>query len=357
MKIVFLISSLSSGGAENVLCTLANRMAEDGEDVHVISLEKRKQFYELNSHVTLHKIEKKGGKFARDFRFIRKTIQSVKPDVTVSFLYRCNVLMLIQNLFTRRKIIVCDRNNPLREHSKVAFYISQLLYLRANAVFVQTNQIKQYYFKTLQKKIFVIENPIDTERLHGQIQNRRIVKNNTVISIGRLEKQKDFQTLIKAFNRVVEKHPGWRLKIFGVGPMKNELRKLIQDNQLNGKVLLCGQTKEPFFELSRASVFVLSTHYEGFPNVLCEAMEAGLPCIASDCVSGPRELIQNGENGWLFKIGDIGELEKRINYCIENDVTHYGKKAHDSVQRLKLTEIMRIWKDYIYMVAEKTRVK
>lgn len=352
MKIAFYISSLSGGGAEKVLCTLANRLAQEDNEVHVISLEKRKQFYTLDDRVVLHKVDnaKKRGVLGGflDFIFIKKMVKKIKADLSISFLLRTNLLLLFSNLFTKEKIIVCDRNNPVAEHSQCVFQLSNLLYKRADRIVVQTNQIKDFYDRSLQQKIFVIENPIDRNALYAQIAREELEKTDTVISIGRLEPQKDFRTLIFAFSKIMHRFPSWKLKIFGVGNMHDELRGLIHEQEADDRIELCGQTQKPFLELKKSRIFVLSSNYEGFPNALCEAMEAGLSCIVSDCISGPRELITDGVNGYLFAMGNVNELAEKMEFCMKEgpSLRELQERAKESVKHLYLENNIKIWKQF-----------
>lgn len=355
MKIDFYISSLSGGGAEKVLTTLAKELANRGNEVSIISLEKRPQFYQVAENVHLFKYDNNNSKNAniKDMRDIKSHMKKSNADISISFLNRCNLLVLMAGMFTKRKIVVCDRNNPLKEHSLPVFWLSSLIYLRANRVMVQTNQIKSFYWKCLQKKIEVIENPIDTEYLDSQLEEG-VEREKVILSMGRLEKQKDFKTLINAFTKIAAKYPDWRLKIFGHGDMKDELQTLIDSNKMENQITLCGRTQKPYNEMRKASIFVLSSFYEGFPNVLCEAMYAGDLCISSDCVSGPRELIKHGENGWLFEIGDEANLTELIEYCIvhEKIMPSIRKNAEKTVERLQLDNNIFLWNEMIRNVVE-----
>lgn len=349
MNIDFYISSLSGGGAENVLTTLAKELKNRGHKVSITSLEKRSQFYNVDEGIELIKHDNKNKgrikEIIADFNAIRNQLKDREDtDVCVSFLSRCNLQVLLCSLFLHKKVIVCDRNNPLKEHSKLVFWLSNQIYRLAAAVFVQTEQIKSFYPKYLQKKIYVIENTLDTEKLDKQC-DEEIVKENTIISIGRLEKQKDFATLIKAFGKLADKYPDWTVKIFGKGDMKDELQVLIDESNLTDRVLLCGRTETPFKELKKSKIFVLSSHYEGFPNVLCEGMYAGLACISSDCVSGPRELIDDGKNGILFPIMDVEKLSEALERVINSEELResFGKKAAKTVERLEISVISDKW--------------
>lgn len=349
MKIDFYISSLSGGGAEKVLTCIANTFAELGNEVTIISLEKRPQFYVPEKNVKLIKI-KNTGRFSwfKDYFAVRKHIKSSRADVVVSFLSRCNILVLGASMFSRQKVIVSDRNNPLKEHSKIIFALQNLIYLRANQVIVQTEQIKEYYWKPLQQRITVIENPIDTKSLNLQIDENPH-REKVIISVGRLEAQKDFKTLISAFAIVHKKHTEWKVKVFGSGEMQDELQRCVNSAGLEKSFIFCGKTTKPYLQMRCASIFVLSSFYEGFPNVLCEAMYAGDLCVASDCVSGPRELIENGKNGWLFDVGNIEQLADILEMCIEQEdkLTGVRNAAEETVKRLYLENIIEKWEGTI----------
>ena len=358
MKIDFYISSLSGGGAEKVLTTLAKTFAHDGDEVTIVSLEKRKQFYQVDNKVKLIKFksEKRGIlEMWEDITNIRRHIRSSKADISISFLSRCNLCVLLALLFYKGKVVVCDRNNPLKEHGKVVFLLSNLLYVRADRVMVQTEQIKGFYKKYLRKKIGVIENPLDKDVLDAQLNGFMPKREKTILSMGRLEPQKDFKTLIHSFKSIADKYPEWQVKIFGVGDMKAELEELIHSLKLQNRVWLCGRTEMPFYEMSKASLFVLSSYYEGFPNVLCEAMYAGALCIASDCVSGPSELIETGVNGWLFPVEDKEKLTQILEHCIENEqqLENIRENARSSVKRLYIDNNIVLWKKMINDVVQR----
>lgn len=358
MNIDFYISSLSGGGAENVLTTLAKELKNRGNKVSITSLEKRPQFYCVDDGIELIKYNNAGKgrikEIIADFKAIRRQIKERNDtDVCVSFLSRCNLQVLLCSLFLHKKVVVCDRNNPLKEHSKLVFLLSNQVYRLASAVFVQTEQIKSFYPKYLQKKMYVIENTLDTKELDAQC-DEEIVAENTIISIGRLEPQKDFVTLIKAFGELADKYPDWNVKIFGKGDMREELQAFIDEKGLTERVLLCGRTETPFKELKKSKVFVLSSHYEGFPNVLCEGMYAGLGCISSDCVSGPGELIDDGVNGFLFPVGNEKILTEKLDLLLSSDeiCDIMGDRAKNTVKRLELPVIVEKWYNCLRGVAD-----
>ena len=357
MKVDFYISSLSSGGAEHVLTNLAANFAEHGMDVSITSYEKRPQFYNVASNVKLNKYnftnKSKLIEWLCDYRATKKYLQTRKSSVAISFLSRCNFMLILAGLFSKTKIIVCDRNNLLRKYPKYIFDITCFLYRFADVVCVQTNEMKSFYPQYLQKKMVVLENPLDFDEMAAQCNNQNIEKENTVISIGRLEKQKDFVTLIKAYKRVAELYPDWKLKIYGQGNRKDELQGLIERENLTTNIRLCGVTHNPFLEMKKAKIFVLSSFYEGFPNVLCEAMHAGLPCVSTKCECGPSELINDGKNGFLVQIGNINQMAEKIIALIESEKmrSSMGEEAKRSTERLSRDVICQKWRELTYRVS------
>ena len=174
-------------------------------------------------------------------------------------------------------------------------------------------------------------------------------REKTIISIGRLESQKDYKTLIDSFYKIHASFPEWKVHVYGHGDMRDELQKYVDDKGLSDRFLFCGRTDKPYLELRKSSIFVLSSFYEGFPNVLCEAMYAGNLCISSDCVSGPRELINHSQNGWLFPVGDVNMLAELLKQCIEKEESLTGVRsaAEETVKRLYLDNNIKKWEDVI----------
>jgi glycosyltransferase involved in cell wall biosynthesis len=141
---------------------------------------------------------------------------------------------------------------------------------------------------------------------------------NTVLAAGRLRRQKGFDLLIRAFGRVAEAHPDWRLRICGRGRLREDLQRLVEEEGLSDVVTLANRSKELGREMERASLFVLSSRFEGFPLILLEAMSKGLPVVSFDCPTGPGEVIENRRNGILVPDGDVGALAAGMCELIED---------------------------------------
>jgi glycosyltransferase involved in cell wall biosynthesis len=137
-----------------------------------------------------------------------------------------------------------------------------------------------------------------------------------VLGVGRFKKQKDFATLIRAFDRVRRKRVA-RLLILGEGPYRASLEALIAELGLSDQVMLPGFASNPFAYMARAGVFVLSSAWEGMPGALIQAIACGAPVVATDCESGPREILQGGRYGRLVPVGDPAALAEAIQATLE----------------------------------------
>lgn len=166
-----------------------------------------------------------------------------------------------------------------------------------------------------------------------------------VLSAGRLTHQKAFDRLIRAFAPVAAAHPEWKLRICGSGPKGDSLRALVAELGLEGRVELPGRVSDMGRELTGASVFALSSRYEGFPMVLIEAMTAGLPVASFDCPTGPRDLVDDGRNGLLVPEGDVAGLTAALLRLVEDQELRRrcGAGALDTAAAYRLDAIGPRW--------------
>ncbi|MDP9401195.1 MAG: glycosyltransferase family 4 protein [Actinomycetota bacterium] len=158
--------------------------------------------------------------------------------------------------------------------------------------------------------------PNAVPRLEG---DRAALDAPLVVAAGRLTSQKGFDLLIPAFAPVVRAHPQWRLRIFGSGPQREQLRRLVLAHGLSNEVLLMGRTERLGEELAKASLFVLSSRYEGFGMVVVEAMSKGLPVVSFDCPRGPAEIITHDRDGLLVPVGDVEALSRAMLELVEDE--------------------------------------
>ncbi|MBP9988967.1 MAG: glycosyltransferase, partial [Ruminococcus sp.] len=306
MKIGFLISDLSAGGAERTTVSLANYFAEHGNIVEIITLSDCEPFYKVNENVSvvsvnLTEIEHKAsfgrlkGSIDRMFK-IRKFIKSRKLNVLIGMSFSMTRYAVFATAFTKTKVIGTERNNPyVYKASKLNTILRRIFYRLTNGFVFQTKKSAEFFTYNFRKNEIVIQNAIFNQEIYNFIPPE--TRQKYICSVGRLCKQKRFDLLIKAFSMLEPKFPDYKLIIFGDGPDKEKLNNRIKFYNLQDKIFLLGNSQDIIGYLNEVSVFVLCSDYEGMPNALMEAMALGVPCVSTKCDMGPEELITDGING------------------------------------------------------------
>ncbi len=218
---------------------------------------------------------------------------------------------------------------------------------------------------------FVVLTEEDAQ-MWGEMPNIRVIPNaanfiadsysdcsaKRVIAVGRLDYQKSFDRLILVWEKVHENIPDWRLDIFGQGEWKEMLQQMIDERGLQDCVKLNGPTKDIGKEYAESSMLVMSSHYEGFPMVMIEAMACGLPAVCFDFKCGPRDIIQPEENGLIFPDGDIDGLAEAMIRLMKDEELRkrMGENAKRVVETYSEEKVMSKWiKLYEETVAYKSR--
>lgn len=323
MTLALVISSLAGGGAERAMAALANAWASEGTRVTLITLASRSEDkYPLRPEVARVGLGLLGDSShvgrsliasVRRVLALRRAIRECKPDAVISFMTTTNVLVLIGAGWLRIPLIVCERSfigaQPPRG---ILGGLYSFLYRRAAAVVAQTRRGGADLEIRVKRPVHVIPNWVTREIDDGVGPAPDPAGGDdgirVVLGVGRLSPEKGFDLLIEAFARVSARHPSWRLQILGEGPARADLTTLVATHGLEARVSLPGFTQAPRAFMHRASLFVLSSRFEGMPNALIEAMSEGLACASFDCQTGPAELIEHGVNGWLVPAEDVGAL-------------------------------------------------
>lgn len=347
MKILCVIGSMGvGGGAERVMSHLTSFLSHN-HDVTWLSLyhcdgpmyPTEKGVKRINGLEQKNKLEA--------VLKLRKYIKEHKPDVVLSFLTQINIATLLATLGTKTRVVVSDRGN-LAVSNKVRKYLRLWLYPKAAGRVFQTKEARNYFTGKIKDDAIVIPNPIfiDSSLLTRSSDKRR----KEIVSVGRLDYQKNHELTIRAFNNIINNYPEYRLLIYGDGVEKDNLQQLIEKLGLKERVCLCGRHQDVLSRIREAQLFIMSSRWEGMPNALMEAMALGLPCISSDCpVGGPRELINNGRNGYLFENENQAQLQNLMCKVLSNldSAETIGNNARDILSFYNTENICSIWEEYL----------
>lgn len=361
-KIMFHLNCLERGGAERVVSNLANHLVKEGYEIIVATEWQGEVEYELDErvrriHVGLKESDKGNPRLVKAVKrllYLRKLIKTEKPDVTLAFARKAIYRALGATLFTRAKVIIAVRIDPVGAYDGLMDKILiPVLYPRAAGAVFQTKEQRDFFPEYIKEKATIIFNPLNDKYIMAKQPEFR---EKTVVHSGRIVDFKNQDMLIRAFIRVHKKHPDYQLKLYGGDSLDGTwqiLENTIAENAAGDYVKLMGSSDELEKELVKGALYVLSSDLEGMPNALLEAMALGLPVVATDCpCGGPRAVIQNEVNGLLVPVRDIDAMEQAINRLIEDRkfAESLGKEAAKISQELNVSTIADKWKQYIEMI-------
>lgn len=358
-RICFVVEALGAGGAERVISLLASRWAAAGWDVAICSFDHPSDpvYHPLDPRVRLLRIgdaSRPSGRparllsLARRISRLRRTLLNDRPDAVLSFLTKINVLTLAASLGTQLRIVVSERNNPARQNAHPLWNMGlRLLLRRANAIVAQTRRAADRGGTGRRNSIRVIPNPVAAPLAHPAVYDAEGPLR--IVAVGRLTAQKGFDLLIDAFAPIARRHPRWSLDIWGHGDERASLADKISRAGMTDRISLRGVSAMQGGWAEGASAFVLSSRYEGFPNVLGEAMACGLPVVAFDCPFGPGELVCDGEDGLLVPDQNVPALGEALDRLMGDTRLRQrlGERAAISMRRLNPDQIARQWERMI----------
>lgn len=329
--ITIFIPSLEGGGAERVMITLANTFATKGFRVDLV-LARKEGVYITEVAPNVQIIDLGAKRILTSIIPLVAYLRHAQPDVMLSALHHANIISILARKISlvKFRLVVSERNSLVSLHSnwKGSFFriIMGVLYPHADAVIAVSQEgAKELIneFDLMHEKVFAIPNPVDIEHIKAlatEPLNHPWYEPGAppvIIGVGRLAPQKDFSTLIKAFALLHRSHESARLVILGEGPLRGELEALINSEGLNDVVFMPGFEKNPFKWIARSRLFVLSSCFEGFPNVLVQAMACGTPIVSTDCPTGPSEILDGGTYGKLVKVKEPGLLANALNVSLK----------------------------------------
>lgn len=332
-KIAIFIPSLTGGGAERIMVNLANALIQEKIKVDLVLAKVEGPYInDVANGVNIVDLDSKRvlTSLPKLVRYLRKE----KPASILAAMEHANIVALWATKIARVKTrVIMTVHNSLsqivnKSTMRGLIYLSliRLFYPFANAVVVVSKEARKDFLKMTNldsQNVKVIYNPVVTSEIYKK--SKVLVEHPwfapgeppVILGVGRLSKQKDFSTLLKAF-AIVRNQLKARLLIIGEGSERRNLEKLADELGCKDDVDLHGFVHNPYAYMAQATVFVLSSAWEGLPTALIESLAIGIPVISTDCPSGPREILQNGKYGILVPIGEPGQLAVSIMEVIQD---------------------------------------
>ncbi len=360
MRITLFISALSGGGAERVTCNLSNHLSDLGHEIKILTMGDTAAAEPLRENIQYLPLLQKGEKgnwllnnIKRILR-LRRYMKKQSVDAYVVMLPIPTQLMLRFSGLTKAPIIMSERVDPKIYSARTKKELRRLVSRSAGAVF-QTEEAYEWYKPHLKKTTpIVIPNAINPSFIRLPYTGER---EKVIVGAGRLNAQKNFPLLIFSFARIAEKFPEYKLVIYGKGSLLESLQSLANEKGIGDRVEFPGFVSDMPAKLEKASMFVLSSDYEGMPNALMEAMALGVPSVSTDCGGGgARFLIKDGENGLLVPQKDEEKMAEAMEKILSDEA--FAKKISANARKLQETlapeKIYGEWEKFILtMIGEK----
>ena len=343
MKIVFVTTSFLIGGLERSSANISNYLCNLNDvELTVITQYKFKHFYSLDPRIKCIEPEfKKEGisklyYYLKMVFFFRKHFKKEKPHVILSFGEYCNFQTLLAGMFLNIPIVISDRASPELKISFPTNILRKLTYPLAAGFIAQTERMKISLIEKfgIKAPIQVIPNAIRKIDFFPEL-----LRQNRIVAAGRLHPIKQYDKLIKAFENA--NTDNWELLILGDGGERNYLLELINKSSKKSKIILEEKTVNLDLKFAESKVFALTSESEGYPNSLCEAMAAGLVVVSFDIIAGPKELIEDGINGFLIEANNMKMLSLKISNIIKHfdEITQIGENAKLVADKLNIESI------------------
>ena len=369
MRIAVVVPDLGVGGAQRVVSLLCSQWARQGHDVTLATFELpgAEPFFDLEPRIRLRQIgavnrTRQVSEIIRTnvkrVRRLRYLFVELDPDVIVSFMTEANVITLCASRGLNIPTIASERNQPDRPGlGRVQRIASRLCYPWSSALVVQVEELAVWARRAFKVRVYVLPNPLPVERWSDEGASLRGARSaHEIVAAGRLVAQKGFDILIESFKTISPHYPDWTLTIYGEGPERPKLERAVANHGLQDRVTLPGLLKDLRPVFLRASLFVLPSRFEGYPNVLLEALACGCPVIATDCPGGCGEILAQGRYGVLVPNENTECLASALKEMVESPEARasYSARAEGALEALDLPTIANKW---INIFAETKRHK
>jgi len=323
-NLIIFIPSIESAGVEKNFFTLSNYFSHKIDNIYLITANTNHKF-KLKKKIKI--ISPKSGFWNNKPRIIKCFIclflilKTFRIRNSILFSFQSNLFAAIISKIYNFKLIIRLNTSPNKYIDNIyKKFFFRLIYNSADEVIVNSKKFKKILKEKLNIDSSFIYNPASKIHKFKKLNNK-LIKHLKILNIGRLTDQKDQNTMLKSMNLLKANKIPFKATIIGAGEKYNELKKYIVDMNLQKMVKLTGFKKEAFKYIRFANLFILSSKYEGLPNVLIEAQQIGVPIISTDCPTGPREILMNGKLGVLVPVGNYEKLYNEIKrYYLDSKV-------------------------------------
>lgn len=345
MKIGIVIWRIAFSGAENVANALVEQFIQMGHEVQIILTASKAP---EDTKCRIYSVMAEGNKLQRVLnrsKQLREINAIEKYDIIIGFGHIDTIHCIRAFAGSKTKIVGCARMDPILYPQRKSLRIERfILYHALSGMIVQTNAQKEYFEKCVKRNCFVIPNPV-RESLMDDLKYQP--KKKKISTVARLDNaQKNHIFMFQCFEEFLKTYPEYELDIYGNGPDEALYREYIAAHNLGDKVFLKGYTDNAMQAIQDSEMFLLTSNHEGMPNALIEAMSIGIPAISIDCGGGgPKDLIVDGENGFLVPTNDRAMFVERMILLASNDELR-AKIANESKKirvRLNVREIAQKW--------------
>lgn len=361
-KLAFYIGSLHKGGAERVFVNLAEYFLSQGYQVVMVTQYKKEDEYILDNRIkrVISDITPQETTKSRIINFYRRMSKLHKiwkieqPDLVLSCVGKNNFMTVVTTMFTKTKPVVSVVGEAKEEYPNILMKsLANLLFPYAAGVILQTERSRSFFSKRVGKTAVILPNSLNPLFIRSRYEGER---EKRIVSVGRLDANKNHEMMIRAFATLVPKYPEYTLTIYGEGELHKYLQNLIDSLGLEDKITLAGIIPDVADNIEKAELFLLTSYSEGISNALIEAMALGLTVIATDVPSGGTvELIRHNENGIIIPTGSQQALERAMETVLSDKelAERLGREACKIQERLAPEKVNAEWEQYFITIMER----
>lgn len=351
MRISFIIATLGSGGAERVLITLANELCQKHQ-VNIIKFSQESSFYALDEKISVqnlpafkfHNLYHKISSRFKKILALKKAMKESKSDIFISFLDSTNIACIVANFGSKTPLIISEHSTQSYLKSKIWRILRRICYPYADALTVLSRSDKKYYEKFV-KKVLMLFNPC-----HFTPQSKNLHKENLVLFIGRLDKNKNAALFLKAIANLAKAlQKEYSFIIAGEGDERENLEQMALNLGVNVKFL--GKVKDIQSLYERAKILCLCSFVEGLPTVLIESLFFEVARISTDYENSASDLIQDEKDGFLVPKDDFKAMSKRLELLMRDENLRLSL-VNNAKQRCKDFEVAKITEQWLKLIEE-----